>query len=93
MTGAILQLAARGPQDAYLCNKSEITFFKTVYRRHTNFAIETVNECFENSVNFDSLLKYTVSRKGDLISNTLSVFIDGKNWVILERVAGIEPAP
>ena len=69
MTGAILQLAARGPQDAYLCNKSEITFFKTVYRRHTNFAIETVNENFENMVEFGSILKYTVSRKGDLISN------------------------
>ena len=68
-TGALLQLAARGPQDAYLCSNSEITFFKTIYKRHTNFAIETINDIFINKVDFDEKLKYTVQRKGDLISN------------------------
>ena len=39
MPGGLIQLIAIGAQDVYLTQKPEITFFKTVYRRHTNFAI------------------------------------------------------
>lgn len=69
MGGAILQLAAKGVQDTYLVGKPEITFFKTVYRRHTNFAIETIEQVFDNKVQFGSLTKCNIAHKGDLISN------------------------
>ena len=38
MTGGILQLVARGYDDTYIIKEPEITYFKIVYRRHTNFA-------------------------------------------------------
>ena len=42
MSGALSQLVAYGSQDIYLTADPEITFFKVVYRRYTNFAIETI---------------------------------------------------
>ena len=38
----MLQLSAYGPQDLYLTGNPQITFFKVVYRRHTNFSMETI---------------------------------------------------
>ena len=69
MTGAILQLAAKGAQDTFLVGKSEITFFKTIYRRHTNFSIETIEQIFNNEVKFGQRLRCLIDRKGDLLSN------------------------
>jgi hypothetical protein len=69
MPGGLIQLIAIGAQDAYLTNKPEITFFKTVYRRHTNFAIETVEDVFMNGTGFDKLITCEIQRKGDLLSN------------------------
>ena len=69
MGGAILQLAAKGAQDSYLIDKPEITFFKTVYRRHTNFSIETIETVFSNTVDFGNKIKCIIPAKGDLISN------------------------
>ena len=44
MGGGLLQLVAYGAQDVYLTGNPQITFFKVVYRRHTNFAIEAFNK-------------------------------------------------
>ena len=43
-TGAVLQLAAYGSQDLYLTGNPQVTHFKAVIRRHTNFAMETVEK-------------------------------------------------
>ena len=72
MTGAILQLAAKGAQDAFLIGNSEITFFKTVYRRHTNFSMETIEQIFNNNVKFGQRLRCVIDRKGDLLSTRKS---------------------
>jgi hypothetical protein len=69
MGGAILQLAAKGAQDAYLIDKPQITFFKTVFRRHTNFSLETIETVFSNTVNFGQKVNCIIPSKGDLISN------------------------
>ena len=42
MGGGLMQLAAIGPQDIFLTGNPQITYFKAVYKRHTNFAIETI---------------------------------------------------
>ena len=42
MSGGLLQLVVYGEQDIYLTGNPEITFFKVVYRRHTNFSIESI---------------------------------------------------
>ena len=44
MGGGLMQLVAYGAQDIYLTGNPQITFFKVVYRRHTNFAMECVEQ-------------------------------------------------
>ncbi len=65
-----MQLVAYGAQDIYLTGNPQITFFKVVYRRHTNFSMETI----EQTINGTSTLStstgtgtVTVSRNGDLV--------------------------
>ena len=47
MGGGLLQLVAYGAQDIYLTGNPQITFFKVVYRRHTNFSIEAIQQTFD----------------------------------------------
>jgi hypothetical protein len=62
-----MQLVAYGAQDIYLTGNPQITFFKVVYRRHTNFSIESIEQTFNGSVDFGRKVSCTVSRNGDLI--------------------------
>ena len=70
MGGGLLQLVAYGAQDVYLTGNPQITFFKVVYRRHTNFALESIQQTFNGSVGYGQRVTATVSRNGDLISRT-----------------------
>ncbi len=67
MSGGLMQLVAYGAQDIYLTGNAQITFFKVVYRRHTNFSIESIEQTFNGFVDFGRKLTVTVSRNGDLI--------------------------
>ena len=49
MGGGILQLLAKGKMDVYLTGNPEFSFFKAVYRRHTNFSIESIKQQFTNT--------------------------------------------
>jgi hypothetical protein len=63
-----MQLVAYGMQDVYLTGNSQITFFKNLYRRHTNFSCEAVEQTFQsNSKNFGNKLVAVISRNGDLL--------------------------
>ena len=62
-----MQLVAYGAQDIYLTGQPQITFFKSVYRRHTNFAVESIQQTINGSLNFGSKVSVTVSRNGDLL--------------------------
>jgi len=68
MGGGLLQLVAYGAQDVYLTGNPQITFFKVVYRRHTNFALESIQQTFNGSPGFGQTIYCTVSRNGDLIN-------------------------
>jgi len=68
MGGGLLQLVAYGAQDVYLTGNPQITFFKVVYRRHTNFALESIQQTFNGSVGYGQRVTATISRNGDLIS-------------------------
>ncbi len=71
MGGGLMQLVAYGAQDIYLTGNPQITFFKVVYRRHTNFSME----CIQQTINGSSQVAaasttsgtVTVSRNGDLV--------------------------
>ena len=68
MGGGLMQLVAYGAQDIYLTGNPQITFFKVVYRRHTNFAVESIEQTHNGSVSAGSKISVTVSRNGDLLS-------------------------
>ena len=68
MGGGLMQLVAYGAQDIYLTGNPQITFFKVVYRRHTNFSMESIQQTWNGtSVNGDSRCTSTISRNGDLV--------------------------
>jgi hypothetical protein len=67
MGGGLLQLVAYGAQDVYLTGNPQITFFKVVYRRHTNFAMESIEQTFNGSATWNRKVTCTISRNGDLI--------------------------
>lgn len=74
MTGGLMQLVAYGAQDVYLTGNPMITYFKVVYRRHTNFAMETIQQTFTGAVSYGNRSTVLISRNGDLISGmTLEV--------------------
>jgi hypothetical protein len=70
MAGGLMQLVAYGAQDIYLTGNPQITFFKVVYRRHTNFALESIEQVFNGTADFGRKVSCTVSRNGDLIHRT-----------------------
>jgi len=75
MGGGLMQLVAYGAQDIYLTGNPQITFFKVVYRRHTNFSMEAIEQTFNGSVADDSAgtVTATISRNGDLVGRTYIV--------------------
>jgi len=62
-----MQLVAYGAQDIYLTGNPQITFFKVVYRRHTNFSMEAIEQTFNGSVGDNARTSATISRNGDLV--------------------------
>lgn len=79
MSGGLIQLVAYGAQDVYLTGNPQITFFKVVYRRHTNFAVEAIEQTFNSSPDFGKKAQCQIARNGDLMTKvylevTLSSF-------------------
>ena len=66
--GGLMQLVAYGAQDVYLTGNPQITFFKVVYRRYTNFAIETVELTLNGTADFGKRVTVTITRNGDLVT-------------------------
>ena len=69
MSGGLMQLVAYGSQDVYLTGDPEITFWKGVYRRHTHFAIESIENTFHGNANFGEIASVIVDRNADLLSS------------------------
>jgi hypothetical protein len=64
-----MQLVAYGAQDVFLTGNPQISFFKVVYRRHTNFAMESIEQTFNGNPQLGNKVTCTISRNGDLITN------------------------
>lgn len=65
--GGLLQLVAMGKQDIFLTGNPQISWFKMVYRRYTNFAIESQAMFFDGDPDFGKRLSCLVPRRGDLL--------------------------
>lgn len=70
-----MQLVACGAQDIYLTGSPTITYFKALYRRHTNFAMESIQQTFSGTVGFGNTVTVLLSRNGDLVHG-MTVSID-----------------
>ena len=70
MAGALLQLVAYGAQDVFLTGTPEITYWKISYRRHTNFAMESIEQTFSGQADFGRRVTCNISRNGDLCYRT-----------------------
>ena len=68
MTGGLLQLAAYGAQDIYLTGNPQISYFIAVYRRYTNFAIQSVPQYFNGNSDFGQKVYCQIDRIGDLMN-------------------------
>ncbi len=79
MGGGLMQLVAYGAQDIYLTGNPQITFFKVVYRRHTNFSMEAIEQTWNGTsdgVTSAARCTATISRNGDLV-NRMYLELDG----------------
>ena len=70
MAGGLLQLVAYGAQDQFLTGKPVITFFKAIYRQHTNFAMEFILQTIQGNFGKGKRVTTTIARHGDLLLDT-----------------------
>ena len=76
MAGGLIQLVAVGVQDIYLIGNPQITFFKTVYKKYTNFAMESMQQPIDGRPDFGQQIEIPIQRKGDLIKDiTIEVLL------------------
>ena len=64
-----MQLVAYGAQDVYLTGNPKVTFFQAVYKRHTNFALEMIQQTVNGTAGNDGRVSVTIARNGDLIGD------------------------
>ena len=97
MGGGLIQLLAVGLQDIYLIGNPQITFFKTVYKKHTHFSLESIQQTIDGRPDFGQQIQITIDRKGDLVKDIildilLPVLPSGYYWtngignILIERV-------
>lgn len=87
--GAVMQIVSYGAQDVHLVSDPEITFFKASYQRHTNFALESVEQSFTGEASFGKRVTCNLTRTGDLVSGLtlqLSVPALDRSWFTINGV-------
>jgi hypothetical protein len=80
-----MQLVAYGAQDVYLTGNPKVTFFQAVYKRHTNFAMENIEQTVNGTATNGGRISVTVARNGDLIGE---MYMDLQTTTTLSSAAG-----
>ena len=70
MGGGLQQIVAYGAQDVYLTGNPQITFWKILYKRHTNFAMESIEVTFNGQADFNKRVTAVINRNADLMFRT-----------------------
>ena len=70
MGGGLLQLVSYGAQDIYISGNPHITFWKVLYKRHTNFAMESIEVTFNGQADFNKRVTAIINRNADLMYRT-----------------------
>ena len=84
MAGGLMQLVAYGAQDVYLTGNPEVTFFQAKYKRHTNFAMENIEQTVNGTAANSGRVSVTVARNGDLVGD---MYIETKSLAADSQVA------
>lgn len=71
MGGALLELVAKGSQDIFLTGNPNTTYFRSVYKRHTNFSVESIGQSIDGFIDFGKRFECEISRSGDLLSSIM----------------------
>ena len=101
MAGGLMQLVAYGAQDVYLTGNPEVTFFQAKYKRHTNFAMENIEQTVNGTAANSGRVSVTVARNGDLVGDmyiqlesdeatTTTTAAADCNWVAERAVNNVE---
>ena len=102
MAGGLMQLVAYGAQDVYLTGNPKVTFFQAVYKRHTNFAMELIQQTTNGSPASSGRVSVTIARNGDLVGNmhvaltpTSNILTSNNgafdvNWVAERAISAVE---
>jgi hypothetical protein len=101
MAGGLMQLVAYGAQDVYLTGNPEVTFYQAKYKRHTNFAMENIEQTVNGTAANSGRVSVTVARNGDLVGDmylelesaiaATATHTDGDcNWVAERAVSSVE---
>ena len=67
MSGGIAQLVAVGAQDAHLVGQPEVSFFRSNYKRHTNFAQTVEKQVIQGNPSSNGMSTVRFERKGDMV--------------------------
>lgn len=70
MGGGLMQLVSYGAQDIYISGNPQITFWKILYKRHTNFAVESIEVTFNGQADFNKRVVAVINRNADLMYKT-----------------------
>ena len=70
MGGGLMQLVSYGAQDVYISGNPQITFWKILYKRHTNFAMESIEVTFNGQADFNKRVTAVINRNADLMYKT-----------------------
>jgi hypothetical protein len=70
MTGGYLQLIAKGVEDIFITGDPQITPFHTVFRRYSNFAMETIEIPIVGKQEFGEYIYSVIPKRGDLLGKT-----------------------
>jgi hypothetical protein len=65
-----MQLVSYGAQDIYISGNPQITFWKVLYKRHTNFAVESIEVTFNGQADFNKRVTAVINRNADLMYKT-----------------------
>ena len=69
--GAVLQLAAEGEQNKFLTGNPQMSYFVSVYRRHTNFSFQDIRNYFNGTADFGKVVTCKLSSIGDLVGQLI----------------------
>ena len=70
--GGLIQLIAYGAQDVYLTGDPQSTLWKQSFYRKTNYALESIQQVLEGTVNYGSSATVTLARNGDLVCGLMA---------------------